>query len=450
MALAQVERLTFSYPGRGAARAQRRLARSRAGRDRRAARPVGLRQVDAPARAGRARPALPRRPVRGPGRGRRTRHPPLQPGRARRTRSPRCSRTPRTRSSSAGSRTRSRSGSRTSARRRRRSGRACTARSPTPASRTSRSGAPRRSRPASSSASASRPSLRSAPRCCSSTSRPRSSTPREPRRFSTWRASWARRSSSPSSGRRCRSSAATACSSSRTDDSRSTRPATRLAGRGSIPAYLPRPAAIPSERGGEGESSRQGRQRQLLVRLRAGSRRRLARAPAGRGRRAHRPERRRQDDAREDRRPGCWSPRRAKSSVTDASATCRRIPAATSSPSAPSDEASLAVGGDLVRARAALARVGLAGSRAAPSARPLERRAGAARARQRARRRADVLVLDEPTRGVDPPRKSELAELLRRESARPRDARRHARPRLRGRRRRPRRPRSKRREPARA
>ena len=29
----------------------------------------------------------------------------------------------------------------------------------------------------------------------------------------------------------------------------------------------------------------------------------------------------------------------------------------------------------------------------------------------------DVLVLDEPTRGVDPPRKSDLAEILRRESA---------------------------------
>ncbi len=29
----------------------------------------------------------------------------------------------------------------------------------------------------------------------------------------------------------------------------------------------------------------------------------------------------------------------------------------------------------------------------------------------------DVLVLDEPTRGVDPPRKRDLAEILRRESA---------------------------------
>jgi energy-coupling factor transport system ATP-binding protein len=29
----------------------------------------------------------------------------------------------------------------------------------------------------------------------------------------------------------------------------------------------------------------------------------------------------------------------------------------------------------------------------------------------------DVLVLDEPTRGVDPPRKDELAKILRRESA---------------------------------
>jgi len=29
----------------------------------------------------------------------------------------------------------------------------------------------------------------------------------------------------------------------------------------------------------------------------------------------------------------------------------------------------------------------------------------------------DILVLDEPTRGVDPPRKAELAELVRRDAA---------------------------------
>ena len=65
-------------------------------------------------------------------------------------------------------------------------------------------------------------------------------------------------------------------------------------------------------------------------------------------------------------------------------------------------------------ARAARSReVGLAGS-SAPSPRPVERRAGAARARVRARRDPDVLILDEPTRGVDPDAKAELAALLRR------------------------------------
>jgi energy-coupling factor transport system ATP-binding protein len=79
-------------------------------------------------------------------------------------------------------------------------------------------------------------------------------------------------------------------------------------------------------------------------------------------------------------------------------------------------EASLAVGGDLVRAREALARVGLAG---------LERRHPRDLSSGERERLAlasvlvaepDVLVLDEPTRGVDPPRKDELAALLRRES----------------------------------
>jgi energy-coupling factor transport system ATP-binding protein len=80
-------------------------------------------------------------------------------------------------------------------------------------------------------------------------------------------------------------------------------------------------------------------------------------------------------------------------------------------------EASLAVGGDLTRAREALARVGLAG---------LERRHPRDLSSGERERLAlasvlvakpDVLVLDEPTRGVDPPRKSDLAEILRRESA---------------------------------
>ncbi len=49
----------------------------------------------------------------------------------------------------------------------------------------------------------------------------------------------------------------------------------------------------------------------------------------------------------------------------------------------------------------------------------------------------EFLVLDEPTRGVDPERKQELARLLRCRRARARDARRHARPAVGGRGRRP-------------
>jgi energy-coupling factor transport system ATP-binding protein len=80
-------------------------------------------------------------------------------------------------------------------------------------------------------------------------------------------------------------------------------------------------------------------------------------------------------------------------------------------------EVSLAVGGDLVRAREALVRVGLGG---------LERRHPRDLSSGERERLAlasvlvagpDVLVLDEPTRGVDPPRKDELAAILRRESA---------------------------------
>jgi len=79
-------------------------------------------------------------------------------------------------------------------------------------------------------------------------------------------------------------------------------------------------------------------------------------------------------------------------------------------------EVSLAVGGDLARAREALARVGLAG---------FERRHPRDLSSGERERLAlasvlvaepDVLVLDEPTRGVDPPRKDELAQILRRES----------------------------------
>jgi energy-coupling factor transport system ATP-binding protein len=79
-------------------------------------------------------------------------------------------------------------------------------------------------------------------------------------------------------------------------------------------------------------------------------------------------------------------------------------------------EVALAVGHDRERARRALATVGLAG---------LERRHPRDLSSGERERLAlasvmvaepDVLVLDEPTRGVDPPRKAELAALLRREA----------------------------------
>jgi energy-coupling factor transport system ATP-binding protein len=79
-------------------------------------------------------------------------------------------------------------------------------------------------------------------------------------------------------------------------------------------------------------------------------------------------------------------------------------------------EVSLAVGGDLARARRALARVGLAGFE---GRHPRDLSSGE---RERLALASvlvaepDVLVLDEPTRGVDPPRKDELATILRRES----------------------------------
>jgi energy-coupling factor transport system ATP-binding protein len=79
-------------------------------------------------------------------------------------------------------------------------------------------------------------------------------------------------------------------------------------------------------------------------------------------------------------------------------------------------EVALAVGGNLERARKALARVGLSGLE--------ERHPRDLSSGERERlalacvlvAEPDVLVLDEPTRGVDPPRKTELAGLLRREA----------------------------------
>jgi len=78
------------------------------------------------------------------------------------------------------------------------------------------------------------------------------------------------------------------------------------------------------------------------------------------------------------------------------------------------EEVALAVGGDLERARRALAAVGLAGFE---TRHPRDLSSGE---RERLALAAvavadpDLLVLDEPTRGVDPERKAELAHALRR------------------------------------
>jgi energy-coupling factor transport system ATP-binding protein len=77
------------------------------------------------------------------------------------------------------------------------------------------------------------------------------------------------------------------------------------------------------------------------------------------------------------------------------------------------EEAALAVGGDLERARATLAQLGLGGL---AGRHPRDLSSGE---RERLALAAvlvaepDLLVLDEPTRGVDPQRKDELVELLR-------------------------------------
>ena len=97
VALVSVSGLAFSYPA-GTAGAARRVARAGGGRGRRAPRPLGRREVDAPALARRARASLPRRPLLRPGGRRRARHPQHAPSRSSPARSRRSSRIRRIRS----------------------------------------------------------------------------------------------------------------------------------------------------------------------------------------------------------------------------------------------------------------------------------------------------------------------------------------------------------------
>jgi energy-coupling factor transport system ATP-binding protein len=82
------------------------------------------------------------------------------------------------------------------------------------------------------------------------------------------------------------------------------------------------------------------------------------------------------------------------------------------------EEVALGVGGDRARARRALATVGLAGhERRHPRDLSSGERERLALASVLVTE-PDLLVLDEPTRGVDPARKAQLAELLRGEAGR--------------------------------
>ena len=126
----------------------------------------------------------------------------------------------------------------------------------------------------------------------------------------------------------------------------------------------------------------------------------------------HRPERERRDDARQARRrapPACCVRRRrlrGRASYLAGSGALSR-------PRPGGRKVALGVGGDLSRAANALASVGLAGFEARH---PRDLSSGE---RERLALASvlvtnpDLLILDEPTRGVDPERKEELASLLR-------------------------------------
>ena len=352
--------------------------------------------------------------VRGPGRGRRPRHAAHAPGRARghgRDALPGPGGPGR---DGAASSTRSRSGSRTSASPPARDPRRASPRRSDASARAPRRAARRTSsRAASSSACASRPRSRCGRSCCCSTSRPRSSTRRAPKRSSSWRCSAAPRSCvsehrAERAARRRRPRAlprgrARCCS---------TRAVTRRA-RGSPrdrPAWV-EPAAARRRRASPATSWR----RSSGVSFAYGDRTVLdgAELELRRGEivALERPERLREDDAREARRRAARAGAGTGRAGRAAPRTSRRIPAGTSSASAPTRR-SRSASAAISRGRGAGSAA--SGSRACGDRHPRDLSSGE---RERLALAAvlavepDLLVLDEPTRGVDPERKAELAEL---------------------------------------
>ena len=124
-----------------------------------------------------------------------------------------------------------------------------------------------------------------------------------------------------------------------------------------------------------------------------------------------RPERLREDDAGEARRRAARARRRAGSSARAAPRSSSQDPGRYLVRERADEE--VALGADSERARAALAQVGLAGFEARH---PRDLSSGERERLALATvlvTEPDLLVLDEPTRGIDPERKAELAVLLR-------------------------------------
>ena len=133
---------------------------------------------------------------------------------------------------------------------------------------------------------------------------------------------------------------------------------------------------------------RHDRRRMVLVRRSLGARGRLARGPPRRGRRTRRAERVRKIDTGQARGRAARASTRPRAQAAVARGTSRRTPGATSRASARSTRSRSASAATGTRALDALDAVGLALGRRAPPARPLERRAGAARDRGGCRGRA--------------------------------------------------------------